>query len=164
MTSQHYSDSPTGGHGAPMPPVETGQPADTVAEARADPAPDLAALLKKAEDEASELKDAWLRSRADVENVRKQAQNDVAKAYKYSIERFAEELLPVKDALESTLATENASPEALRAGVELTLKQLVAAFEKSQIKEVMPAGERFDPHQHQAMAMVDSDQPANTVV
>jgi molecular chaperone GrpE len=128
------------------------------------PAPDLAALLEKAEDEANELKNAWLRARADTENVRKQAQNDVAKAYKYAIERFAEELLPVKDALESTLAAGNVSPEALRSGVELTLKQLAAAFEKAQIKEVAPAGERFDPHQHQAMAMVDSDQPPNTVV
>jgi molecular chaperone GrpE len=120
--------------------------------------------LKKAEGEANELKNAWLRARADTENVRKQAQNDVAKAYKYAIERFAEELLPVKDALESTLAAGNVSPEALRSGVELTLKQLAAAFDKAQIKEVAPAGERFDPHQHQAMAMVDSDQPPNTVV
>ena len=130
----------------------------------ADPAPDLAALLKKAEDEANELKNAWLRARADIENVRKQAQNDVAKAYKYGIERFAEDMLPVKDALESTLAAGDVSPEALRSGVDLTLKQLAAAFDKAQIKEVVPAGEKFDPHQHQAMAMVDSDQPPNTVV
>jgi molecular chaperone GrpE len=130
----------------------------------AEPAPDLGALLKKAEDEAAELKDAWLRARADTENVRRQAANDLARAHKYAIERFAEDLLPVKDALESALAAGGASPDALKSGVELTLKQLVAAFEKAQISEVDPSGGRFDPHQHQAMTAVESDQPANTVV
>jgi molecular chaperone GrpE len=165
MTSAKHTGSQTDDD-LPQPPMTTGQTAaEVIPEPRAaDPAPDLATLLEKAEDEATELKNAWLRARADVENVRKQAQNDVAKAYKYAIERFAEELLPVKDSLELTLAAGNASPEALRSGVELTLKQLAAAFDKAQIKEVVPAGERFDPHQHQAMAMVDSDQPPNTVV
>ena len=73
-------------------------------EEPADPAPDIAALLQKVEDEAAELRDAWLRARADVDNVRKQAAADVARAHKYAIERFAGDLLPVKDALESTLA------------------------------------------------------------
>jgi len=130
----------------------------------ADPAPDIGALLKKAENEAAELKDAWLRARADLENVRKQAANDLARAHKYAIERFASELLAVKDALESALNAGNTTPEALRAGVELTLKQLVAAFEKAQIAEIDPAGAPFDPHQHQAMTLVDSAQPPNTVV
>ena len=148
-----------------QPPVATSEPAETIPEPLpADPAPDISALLKKAEDEAVELKDAWLRARADLENVRKQALNDVSKAYKYAIEKFAEELLPVKDSLESTLAAENASPDALRAGVELTLKQLQAAFEKAQIKEIAAQGEKFDPHVHQAMVMVDSDKPANSVI
>jgi molecular chaperone GrpE len=120
--------------------------------------------LRKAEQEASAMKDAYLRARADVENVRRQAQADVAKAHRYGIEKFAESLLPVKDALESALSTQNATPEALRAGVELTLKQLAAAFEKAQLTTIDPAGEKFDPHAHQAMAMVPSDQPANTVV
>src|SRR5512144_3435513 len=89
-------------------PVATSGSTDTIPDAPpADPAPDIAQLLKKAEDEAAELKNAWLRARADLENVRKQAQNDVSKAYKYAIERFAEELLPVKDSLESTLNAEN---------------------------------------------------------
>jgi molecular chaperone GrpE len=130
----------------------------------ADPAPDIAALLKKAEDEAAELKDAWLRARAEVENVRRQAGNDVARAHKFAIERFAIELLAVKDALEAALATDNATPEALRAGVDLTLKQLAAAFDKVQIAEIDAAGQKFDPHRHQAMAMVDSAEPSNTVV
>ena len=138
---------------------------DRVRETTAtDPAPDIAALLKKAEDEAAELKDAWLRARADVENVRKQAANDVARAHKYAIERFATDLLQVKDSLESALATKDAMPEALRSGVELTLKQLAAAFEKAQIAEIDPAGEKFDPHQHMAMTAVDSPEPPNTVV
>ena len=96
--------------------------------------------------------------------MRKQGQVDVSKAYKYAIEKFAQEMLPVKDSLESALGSASAAPEALRSGVELTLKQLVSAFEKSQIKEIDPVGAKFDPHQHAAMAMVDSDQPANTVV
>jgi len=149
------------------PPMTTGQPSvDSVAEPKAaDPAPDIAALLKKAEDEALELKDSWLRSLAEIDNIRKQAAADVAKAYKYAIEKFAEDLLLVKDALESALAAENASPETLRAGVELTLKQLGGAFDKAQIKVIDPAGEKFDPHFHQAMAMVDStSQAPNTVV
>jgi molecular chaperone GrpE len=130
----------------------------------ADPAPDIAALLRKAEDEAAELKDAWLRARADVENIRRQSVNDLARAHKYAIERFAEDLLPVKDALEAALAAGNASPDALRSGVELTLKQLAAAFDKAQIAAIDPAGDKFDPHRHQAMTMTESDAPAGTVV
>jgi len=142
---------------------EPGSP-DVVPEAApADPAPDIAALLKRAEDEAAELKDAWLRARADVENVRKQAANDLARARKYAIESFATDLLQVKDSLESALATD-ATPEALRSGVELTLKQLAAAFEKAQITELDPTGAKFDPHQHMAMTAVDSPEPPNTVV
>src|SRR6185295_18349496 len=101
---------------------------------------------------------------AEMENIRKQAQNDVSKAYRYAIEKFAQDLLEVKDSLESTLKADNASPEALRAGVELTLKQLSAAFERAQVKEIAAADVKFDPHLHQAMTMIDSDKPANTVV
>lgn len=131
--------------------------------AAADPEPDIPALLEKAQAEAAELRDAWLRARAEMENMRKQAVADVARAHKYGIERFAGELLAVKDSLESSLAAENATPEALRAGVELTLKQLVAAFEKAKLTEIDPKGEKFDPHRHQAMAMVDGPEPPNTV-
>lgn len=138
---------------------------DAVSDAQpADPAPDLTTLLQKAETEVAGLRDAWLRAKADAENLRKQAQSDVARAHKYAIEKFAEDLLPVKDALEHALAVETATTEQLRAGVELTLKQLAAAFGRVQLTEVDPAGQKFDPHQHQAMAMVDSDQPPSTVV
>lgn len=166
MDNRHASDP-----GAPSP--DTAHPplapegghADFVTDPpSSDPAPDIVALLKKAEDEAAAMKDAYLRSRADLENVRRQGQAEVAKAHKYAIERFAEALLPVKDALESALSAPAGDPDSLRAGVELTLKQLVAAFDKAQLTQIDPAGEKFDPHFHQAMAMVESQQPSNTVV
>jgi molecular chaperone GrpE len=138
---------------------------DTISDAApADPAPDVGSLLQKAEAEVAQLRDAWLRAKADTENLRRQSQADISRAHKYAIEKFAEDLLPVKDALEQALATDHATPEQLRSGVELTLKQLAAAFGKAQLTEVDPAGQKFDPHQHQAMAMIDADAPAHTVV
>jgi molecular chaperone GrpE len=167
MSVHHKRDvaAPETAHGEESLPVAVESPAaEIVANAPAgEPAPDIAALLKKVEDEAAELRDAWLRARADVENLRKQSAVDVARAHKFAIERFGGDLLAVKDALESTLAAEGATSEALRAGVELTLKQLAAAFEKAQIVEIEAAGLKFDPHRHQAMAMVDANLPANTV-
>jgi len=124
----------------------------------------LEARATRLEAEAAEMRDAWLRARAEIDNVRKQGAADVARAQKYAVERFAADLLPVKDALESSLAAANASAETLRTGAELTLKQLGAAFEKARIVEIEAQGTRFDPHRHQAMAMVDSDEPAYTVV
>jgi molecular chaperone GrpE len=132
--------------------------------AAAEPAHDLGELLKKAEAEAAELKDAWLRAKAETENVRKQAQNDVVKAHKYAIERFSKELLTVRDALELALATPHDTIDALKDGVELTLKNLNAAFEKAHIVEIDPAGEKYDPHRHQAVTMIESDQPPGIVV
>jgi molecular chaperone GrpE len=141
------------------------QPSEDLPETeRTEPASHLATLLKEAEDEAAQLKDAWLRAKAEADNIRKQAQNDVAKAHKYAIERFAQELLTVRDALELTLATPNATTEALKDGVELTLKNLNAAFERERIVEINPAGQKYDAHRHQAMTMIDSDQPPGTVV
>ncbi|HEX7812336.1 MAG TPA: nucleotide exchange factor GrpE [Burkholderiales bacterium] len=121
-------------------------------------------LLKKAETSARENQEAWLRAKADAENIRKRAQTDVANAHKYALESFASELLPVRDSLEAALATQNAAPEALRSGVELTLKQLTAAFEKFSITELNPLGEKFDPHKHQGISMVESDAEPNSVV
>jgi molecular chaperone GrpE len=139
--------------------------ADRVADMPAsDPASDLPELLQKAQAEVAELRDAYLRARAETDNVRKQAQADVARAHKYAVEKFAEDLLPVKDALEQTLAAENVSPETLKSGAELTLKALQSAFARAQVVEVNPAGEKFDPHRHQAMQMVESSQAPNTVV
>lgn len=121
--------------------------------------------LAKAQAEAAEMKDAWLRARAEVENVRRQGQADVARAHKYAIEKFAEDLLAVKDALEQTLvAGPSVSVDTVKAGADLTLKSLNAAFGRAAIKEIDPTGQRFDPHLHQAMQVVDSDLPPNTVV
>jgi len=130
----------------------------------AEPAPDVTELLKKAENDVAELKDAWLRAKAETENARKQGQADVARAHKFAVERFASDLLPVKDALEQALATEGGASDPLRTGVELTLKQLTSAFDKANVTEIAADGEKFDPHRHQAMTMVDADAPANTVV
>ena len=127
--------------------------------------PVAADALAKALVEAAEMKDAWLRARAETENVRRQAQADVARAHRYAIEKFAEDLLAVKDALEQTVAADaSVSAETLKAGADLTLKALNAAFARAQITEVDPAGQRFDPHRHQAMQVVASDAPPNTVV
>lgn len=133
---------------------------DTTVEAL----PSLEDMLKAAELKAAEHHDAWLRAKAETENLRRRAQEDVSKAHKYAAEKFAAELLAVKDSLEAALTTEQQDAAALKAGVELTLKQLVAAFEKSSVKELHPLGEKFDPHFHQAIAMVDAEQEANTVV
>jgi molecular chaperone GrpE len=127
-------------------------------------ADDIAAQLVKAETEVAQLKDAFLRAKAETENVRKQAEASIAKAHKYAVERFAEDLLPVKDALEQTLATGDVSLETLRSGAELTLKALQASFDRAQVIEVNPVGEKYDPHRHQAMQLIDADAPPNTVV
>ena len=124
------------------------------------PADDLA----KAQAEIATLKDAFLRARAESDNARKIAQADVAKAHKFAIESFAEDLLPVKDALEKALATPNQTVESLKAGVDLTLKALHSALAHGGVVELDPAGQKFDPNRHQAMQMVPSAQPANTVV
>lgn len=126
--------------------------------------PSLEELLKKAELDAAEHHDAWLRAKADSENMRKRAQIDIANAHKYAIENFSTELLTVMDSLEAALAVENATVENFKDGMELTLKQLTTAFEKFNIKVINPDGEKFDPHQHEAVCTVDSDLTPNTVV
>jgi molecular chaperone GrpE len=119
---------------------------------------------KKAELAAQEHHDAWLRAKADAENIRKRAQTDIASAHKYAIDNFANALLPVKDSLEAALATNNATLENLRSGVELTLKQLGSVFEKFKVIEIDPTGQKFDPHQHQAISAVESEAEPNTVL
>jgi len=122
-------------------------------------------LLAEAHAKLDAQRDAWLRALADAENARKRAQSDIAMARKYAAERIVEDLLPVMDGLEATLGAGGASPDALRAGVELTQKQLRNAFERAGVAEVNPdPGQRFDPHRHQAMAAVESDQEPNSVL
>jgi len=126
--------------------------------------PSLEEMLRAAELVAAEHHDAWLRAKAETENMRRRAADDVDKARKFAVENFASELMAVKDSLEAALAVESPSVENLKDGVELTLKQLVAAFGKFNLHDIHPMGEKFDPHQHQAIQMIESDQPANTVV
>ena len=120
--------------------------------------------LRKVEQEAAEHRDAWLRARAEADNIRKRAQVEIANAHKFAVEEFAAELLPVKDSLEAALISENPSVESMRSGVELTLKQLAAVFERFNLSEINPVGQKFDPHRHQAISTVESEQEANTVV
>ena len=129
-----------------------------------DTEPSLEEMIRQAELKAEEHHDAWLRAKAETENVRRRAQDDIAKASKFAVERFARELLAVKDSLEAALTAEAPSVESMKAGSELTLKQLIAAFEKSNLSEINPVGEKFDPHFHQAISMVDAEQEPNTVV
>lgn len=116
-------------------------------------------LLAEAQAKIEQQREAMMRAVADADNARKRAQADAASAQKYALERFTEGLLPVVDSLEAALQSADTS------GVELTLKQLQAALEKSGVREINPApGERFDPHRHQAMAAVEAHSDPNTVV
>jgi len=120
--------------------------------------------LRQTELKAAEHHDAWLRAKAETENVRRRAQDDIAKASKFAADKFAQAMLPVKDSLEAALTTENATLESLKQGVELTLKQLVSAFQSANITEVSPLGEKFDPNKHQAISAVEADGEPNTVI
>lgn len=122
---------------------------------------ELAALQAKSTD----LADQYLRAKAEAENARRRAEEEVAKARKFGIESFAEGLLPVIDSLEAALAIKEATPEQLREGSDATLRQLVSALERNKVVAINPgAGTRFDPHQHQAISVVSAEQEANTVV
>ncbi|WP_312790696.1 nucleotide exchange factor GrpE [Diaphorobacter nitroreducens] len=114
---------------------------------------------------SADLADQFLRAKAEAENARRRAEDEVAKARKFGIENFAESLLPVCDSLDAALAIENATAEQLREGSDATLRQLMSALERNKVVIVNPeAGTKFDPHQHQAISMVPADQEANTVV
>ena len=126
--------------------------------------PSLEEQLRQAEAKAQEHLDSWLRAKAETENLRKRAQADIASAHKYAVENLAEALLPVKDSLEAALAIENVTLESLKSGVELTLKQLEAVFDKANLKAINPVNEKFDPHRHQAMTMVPHSGEPNQVV
>ena len=116
---------------------------------------DLGQRLADAESKLAEMQDAFLRAKADAENIRRRAQEDISKAHKFAVEFFAESLLPVKDSLEMALKIETPSIESLKEGVDMTLKQLSSAFEKNRLLEVNPQqGEKLDPMKHQAISMV----------
>ncbi len=130
----------------------------------AQPGEDLAVLLDEAQQQVAQYHDQLLRAQAEVENIRRRAQDDVAKARKFGTESFAESLIPVRDSLEAALAQENQTAEDWKEGVEATLRQLNAAFERNQMNEIAPApGEDFDPHRHQAISSVPSEHPQGRV-
>jgi|SRR5687767_7766690 len=115
------------------------------------PQKSLEELLAEAQAKIEQQRDTMMRAVADAENARKRALAEAASSQKYVLERFAEGLLPVMDSLEAAQKTGDVS------GVELTLKQLRSALEKSSVREIDPkVGERFDPHRHQAMAAVEA--------
>ncbi len=133
-------------------------------EGQVETSPSPEELLRQIELKAAEHHDAWLRAKAETENLRRRAQEDVAKAHKYAAEKFAAEMLPVKDSLEAALLTANDTVDNLRNGVGLTLKQLSAAFEKFGLAEINPAGDKFDPHQHQAINTQEDEGEPNRVL
>ena len=127
--------------------------------------PSLEVQLAESQAKNTELSDAYLRAKAEAENTRRRADEEVGKARKFAIEGFAESLLPVKDSLEAAIAIPNATPEQLLEGVHATLRQLSSALERNKVLAINPpAGTRFDPHQHQAISVVPAEQEANTVV
>lgn len=131
-------------------------------EAAASVAPEVVAQL---EAKVSELQDAFMRAKAEGENIRRRAQEDISKAHKFAIESFAEAMVPVKDSLEMALKVETPSLESIKEGVEVTLRQLSSAFEKNRLVEINPnQGDKLDPSKHQAISMVPADQESNTIV
>ena len=115
--------------------------------------------------QVNELSDAYLRAKAETENIRRRSEEEVSKARKFAIEAFAESLLPVKDSMEAAVAMPDASTEQVLEGVHATLRQLAAALERNKVLPIAPpAGTRFDPHHHQAISVVPADQEAGTVV
>ena len=134
-------------------------PADTLLP------PSLEQRFAELEAKHTEVSDAYLRAKAEAENTRRRADEEVSKARKYAIESFADSLLPVKDSLEAAIAMPDAKVEQVLEGVHATLRQLGAALDRNKVLAIAPpAGTKFDPHQHQAISVVPADQDANTVV
>lgn len=159
----------------PTPSDPTGQP-EPVMDAHSSPSPDhthphqdpladAQAELANLKAANKDLADQFLRAKAEVENARRRADEEVSKARKFAVEAFAESLLPVADSLAAGLAIADANAEQLREGSEATLRQLKSALERHKVIEINPeAGAKFDPHQHQAISVVPAEQEANTVV
>ena len=131
-----------------------------------DPADDsLEAQLAKTEAKATENWDHYLRSQAEMDNLRRRSVKDVENAHKFGTEKFVNELLPVMDSMAMGLAVEDASAESLREGMVLTMSMLEKMMEKLGIAEVDPINEKFDAEKHQAMSMVpNADVEPNTVI
>ena len=162
---ENTQENPTSQNPTPADePLQTGANAQAAAAAGEAAQGGADAALAEAQAKIAELHDAFVRAKAETENVRRRAHEEVQKAHKFAIETFAEHLLPVMDSLEAAIAHESDDLAKVREGVELTLKQLSGALEKGRVHAINPVGEKFDPHRHQAISMVPSEQEANTVV
>ena len=124
------------------------------------------AVLEQAlQAKSAELADQYLRAKAEAENARRRAEEDIAKTRKFAVESFAEGMLPVVDSLEAGLLLKDATPEQIREGAQATLRQLTATLERNKVIAISPdAGAKFDPHRHQAISMLPSDKEPNTVI
>ena len=147
----------------PGEPLGSPQPVPGPTEATDPRVADLEAKLAAANAELEKARDEFLRARAEMDNVRRRATEDVAKAHRFGLESFAGALLAVKDSLDAALTVENTSIESFKEGVEITAKQLDAVLENFAIKPIVPEKEKFDPHRHQAISQVESDQEPGTV-
>lgn len=134
--------------------------AQTATESTVNPEAKIAELEKALEEAKAQV----LYVKAEGENIRRRATEDIDKARKFALEKFSGELLAVKDSLDAALAIENADVSSFKNGMELTSKQLLSVFEKFNIAEINPVNEKFDPNKHQAISAVDSDLEPNTVV
>lgn len=160
MSDHHNSSQTTAAQDIPAEELEAALSANL-----ADDALQLQAQLADLKSKHADLADQYLRAKAEVENIRRRTDEEVSKARKFSIESFAESLLPVCDSLDAALAIQNATADQLREGSDATLRQLVQALERNKVITVNPAmGSKFDPHQHQAISVVPAEQEANTIV
>lgn len=155
-----HADETAADHSAPDAPADAGETAEAEN--------DLALALAQAEAKAQDHWDKFLRATAEADNARRRAEREVTAAHKYGVEKFARELLGVRDALELGLKSADA-PEAnadsLKEGMTLTLKQLNGAMDKMAIKQVDPVGEAFNPEHHEAVTMIENgDVAPNTVI
>ncbi len=138
---------------------------ETAAETAEVEQPSYESLEAKIAELEGQLQDEQLRSLANEQNLRRRHQEEILATHKFAGQKFAAEMLPVKDYLEMALLDQSGNFEALKMGVQMTLNELQKAFDHTQIKEINPqAGEKLDPHQHQALQTVESEQEPNTVV
>jgi molecular chaperone GrpE len=145
--------------------ASAGEPTSADAAEAAAQEPTLEERFAALEARHTDVSDAYLRAKAEAENTRRRAEEEISKARKFAVESFAESLLPVRDSLEAAMAIPDASNEQLLEGVHATLRQLAQAMERNKVLQIAPpAGTKFDPHHHQAISVVPAEQDANTVV
>jgi molecular chaperone GrpE len=149
----------------PSSPDSPFEPASADAANAGEPSPGSEQQIADLQAKLTEASDAFLRAKAEAENTRRRADEEMAKARKFAVESFAESLLPVRDSLEAAILIQNATPEQLLEGVHATLRQMTQALERNKVMAIAPpAGTKFDPHQHQAISVVPAEQEAGTVV